>query len=106
MSFHAVKGTGPDQYREPDGGRCGTPQKKTPYAAEKYGMQRMKKQIKDAKELLMATKSYDGRRSPPLSSEDQYGQWYQSGGDGTDGIVHDDGVSRTEMITGMVTDMI
>lgn len=29
-----VKGTGPDQYREPDGGRCGTPQKKTPYAAE------------------------------------------------------------------------
>ena len=32
--FHAVKGTGPDQYREPDGGRCGTPQKKTPYAAE------------------------------------------------------------------------
>ena len=41
------------------------------------------------------TKSYDGRRSPPLPSEDQYGQWYQSGGDGTDGIVHDDGVSRT-----------
>ena len=40
-------------------------------------------------------KSYDGRRSPPLPSEDQYGQWYQSGGDGTDGIVHDDGVSRT-----------
>ena len=39
-------------------------------------------------------KSYDGRRSPPVSSEDQYGQWDESGGDGTDGAVHDDRVNR------------
>ena len=29
-----VKGAGSDQYREPDGRRCGAPQKKTAHAAE------------------------------------------------------------------------
>ena len=34
MPLHAVKGAGSDQYREPDGRRCGAPQKKTAHAAE------------------------------------------------------------------------
>ena len=45
------------------------------------------------KRRMQPKKSYDRRRSPPVSSEDQYGQWDESGGDGTDGAVDDDRVT-------------